>query len=81
MADIGVKQQFLVTPDHEIEQMWIDVQIQEKKSRIVKTRQDIEDLIKGMKVKLEAQVMMLEREVKFLENKKTAIIDVEPNGS
>ena len=70
MADTPVQQQFLVKPDDKVKAMWIDVQIQEKKSRIVKTRQDIEDLIKGMKVKLEAQVIMLEREIKALEEEK-----------
>jgi hypothetical protein len=73
MADIGVTQNWLASPTREIEEKWIDVQIQERKSRIVKTRQDIEDLIKGMKVKLEAQVMMLEREVKMLQDKKKSI--------
>ena len=70
MADIGVPQNFLVSTDHKVEQMWIDAQIQEKKSRIVRTRQDIEDMIKGMKVKLEAHIIMLEKEIVFLENKK-----------
>lgn len=73
MADIGVPQNWLVSKDIEVERKWIDVQIQERKSRIVKTKQDIEDLEKGMKVKLEAMVMMLEKEIAFLEDKKRKI--------
>jgi len=73
MADIGVSQQFLVSTDLEVEQKWVDVQIQERKSRVVKMRQDIEDLVKGMKVKLEAQIMMLEKEIRFLQEKRETI--------
>ena len=73
MADLPVNTQWLASPDAVVEEMWINVQIQEKKSRIVKTRQDIEDLIKGMKVKLEAQIMMLEKEIRFLEEKKKSV--------
>ena len=70
MSDIGTPQNWLVSKDLEVEKKWIDVQIQERKSRIVKTRQDIEDLERGMKVKLEAIVMMLEKEIAYLEDKK-----------
>ncbi len=73
MADLPVKQQFLASPNLEVEKMWIDVQIQERRSRIIKTRQDIEDLIKAHKVKLEAQIIMLEKEIAFLEEKKATL--------
>jgi hypothetical protein len=84
MSDIGVPTNWLVSKDIEVERKWIDVQIQERKSRIVKTRQDIEDLERGMKVKLEAVVMMLEKEIAFLEQKKATltmdkIVDAEVN--
>jgi len=81
MADLGIKQHFLVSPTKEIEEKWLDVQIQEKKSMIVKTQQDIENLMKGMKVKLEAQIMMAELEIKELEARKQGIkiIDAEIN--
>jgi hypothetical protein len=70
MADIGVPQNWLVSTDKTVERKWLDVQIQEKKSRIVRYKQDIEDLTKGKIVDLEAKVLMLEKEVKFLEVKR-----------
>jgi len=69
MADLG-SNNWLVSPTHEVEQKWIAVQIQERKSQIVKLKQDIEDLIKGRQVALEAKILMLESEVIELENKK-----------
>lgn len=73
MADLGVHQQWLVSPDVEIEKKWLKVQIQERVSRINKTRQDIEDLILGQKVKLEAQVMMYLKEKDELERQLKAL--------
>ena len=79
MADIGSGQNWLVSPTQEIELKWIDVQIQERKSRVVRHRQDIEDLVKGQIVGLEAKIMMLDREIQELEIKKQRLqpIDVE----
>lgn len=79
MADIGINQQWLVSPNAEIEAMWLDVQIQEKKSRMSRHRQDIEDLEKGQILSLRAKIMMLDKEIQFLENKRKNIelIDVE----
>ena len=73
MADIGTPQNWLVSKDIDVERKWIDVQIQERRSRIVKTNQDIEDLERGTKVKLQAMVMMLEKEIAFLNEKKAQI--------
>lgn len=67
MADIGVQQTWLVSPDREIEKKWMQVQIQERKSRIARYKQDIEDLVKGRMVDLEAKILMLEKEMKKLE--------------
>lgn len=67
MADVGVKEQWLVSPDAEINKMWTQVQIQERKSRIVRYRQDIEDLQKGKIVDLERRIKMLEKEMQKLE--------------
>jgi hypothetical protein len=69
MADIGVNKQWLVSPTKEIEDMWIQVQIQEKQSRIVKHKQDLEDLMKGEVVRIQALIKMLELEKKELESK------------
>jgi hypothetical protein len=80
MSDIPVDGNWLVSPDAEIERKWIDVQIQERKSRIARHKQDMEDLIKGRIVDLEARILMLEKELKELEQKKIRltgnIIDV-----
>ena len=70
MADIGSPKNWLVSPTKEIDDMWIEVQIQEKRSRIARHRQDIEDLTKGKLKELGAIIMMLELEIKELENKK-----------
>ena len=75
MADIGVNKQWLVSPTKEIEDMWITVQIQEKRSRIARHKQDIEDLHKGKLTELYALIKMLELEVKNLETK--LALDVE----
>ena len=74
MADIGVNKQWLVSPTKEIEDMWLTVQIQEKRSRIARHRQDIEDLQKGKLTELNASIKMLEMEVKELEGK--LVVDV-----
>jgi len=69
MADIPVESNWLVSPDIDIERKWIEVQIQERKSRIARHRQDIEDLRKGKIVDLEARIMILTKELKHLESK------------
>jgi len=70
MADVGTQQQWLVSPDSVVERMWLEVQIQEKKSRIARYKQDIEDLVKGRMVDLQAKIIMLEKEIKALEQHK-----------
>lgn len=74
MADVGVNKQWLVSPTQEIEDMWVKVSIQEKKSRIVKHRQDLEDLMQGEVVRIQALIKMLELEQKELESK--LVVDV-----
>jgi len=73
MADIPIEGNWLVPPNQEIERKWIEVQIQERKSRIARHKQDMEDLVKGKLVDLEARVLMLEKELKELEIKKAKI--------
>ena len=70
MADVGTQQNWLVSPDSIVERMWLEVQIQEKKSRIARYKQDIEDLVKGRMVDLQAKIIMLEKEIKALEQHK-----------
>jgi hypothetical protein len=77
MADIGTPKNFLVSPTKEIEDMWIDVQIQEKRSRIARHHQDIEDIKKGKLTELAAIIKMLEMEVKMLIDKKVTDVNVQ----
>lgn len=77
MADVGVPKNFLVSPTKEIEDMWVDVQIQEKKSRIARHHQDIEDIKKGKLTELAAIIKMLEMEVNMLIQKKATDINVQ----
>jgi len=74
MADIGAPQQWLVSPTKEIEDKWVEVQIQERVSRIARYKQDIEDLKKGRILELEAKILMLELELNEIRARKTAII-------
>ncbi len=76
MGDIGKNSGWLVSPDKEIERKWIEIQIQERKSRVVRYKQDIEDLVRGKIVDLEAKILMLDKEIKHLESQRDAgIID------
>jgi hypothetical protein len=73
MADIQVEGQWLVSPNKDIEVKWMDVAIQERKSRIIRFKQDIEDLTKGKIVELQAKMLMLEKELAHLETKRAAL--------
>ena len=75
MADIGIPRNWLVSPTKEIDDMWIRVQIQEKRSQIVRFTQDIVDLQKGRILDLQARIKMCELEIRNLESK--LIIDAE----
>jgi len=70
MSDIGERQQWLVSPTKEIEDKWIEVQIQERISRIARYKQDIEDYKKGRILELEAKIMLLELELKEIRARK-----------
>jgi len=67
MSDIPIEGNWLVSPDQEIKRKWIEVQIQERKSRIARHKLDIEDLVRGKIVDLEARVLMLDKELLELE--------------
>ena len=70
MADLPIEGNWLVCPDVEIKRKWIEVQIQERRSRIARHRQDMEDLVKGKLVDLEARILMLDKELLELEKEK-----------
>jgi len=63
MSDVNVPGTWLVSPTKEIEDKWVEVQIQERVSRIARYKQDIEDLKKGKILELEAKIMLLELEL------------------
>ena len=67
MADLGIQKNYLVSPTKEIDEMWIKVEIQQKKSMINRKRQDIEDLEKGRILDLKAQIKLHELEITKLE--------------
>ena len=73
MADLGTNRNWLVQPNEEIKKKWLSSQIQERKSQVVRLKQDIEDLKQGQIVKLEATIMMLDKEIIQLLNEFEAI--------
>lgn len=68
MADLGRQENWLVSPTKEVEVKWMDVRIQEVKSKMAANKQRIEDAIKGVVVDLEAKNMMLQMELDKLLN-------------
>lgn len=70
MADIGVNRNYLVEPNRDVKIKWLEIQIQERRSRVVRLRQDIEDITKGKIVELEAQMIIANNELIKLENDK-----------
>jgi hypothetical protein len=78
MSDLPVEQMSLVNPTDEIKLKWVQVKIQECKSRIARHQQDKEDLIKGKLVDLEARILELDLQLKQLEAQaiKLTIIDI-----
>ena len=72
MSDLGTRTNWLVSPTKEIEEKWIEVQVQERISRINRYRQDIEDYKKGRILELEAKIMMLELELKEIEARRNS---------
>ena len=73
MADLGSNRNWIVEPNEEIKKKWLSCQIQERKSQVVRLKQDIEDLKQGQIVKLEATIMMLDKEIAKLLNELNAI--------
>lgn len=74
MADIGSGANWLVSPTAEVEDMWKRKQIQEKKSQVAaalralsECKQKIEDLQNGVMLDINARIIMLKKEIGFLE--------------
>ena len=73
MADLQVEGNWLVDPTADIKRKWVEVQIQERKSRIARHKQDIEDLKMSKMVELEARILMLDLELKDLESQRNSL--------
>lgn len=82
MADKPIREQWLVDPTKEIQEMWAKVELQQKVSLLQRTKQDIEDLEKGQILNLKAKAKMLELEIKRLESElmKIRSIETTPQG-
>jgi len=65
MVDIG-QGKYLVDPNHDVKILRLQTLIQERKSRIVRLNQDIEDLTEMAIKTKQAEVKMLELELKKL---------------
>lgn len=73
MADIG-SNNWLVEAGSDIKKKWLSVQIQEKKSRVARYKQDIEDLKQGRILELECRIAVLEREIQDSIAERDAIV-------
>jgi len=67
MADIG-GHGYLVTPNYDVKLLRLQVLVQERKSRIKRLNQDIEDLTEMAIKSKQAEVKMLELELNKLTN-------------
>ena len=77
MADLRVNKQWLIEPNADVKKKWIQCQVQERKSQIVRLEQDIEDLKNGQIVKLEATIIMLKKEMAQLKDDLLSLITPE----
>ena len=78
MADIPVMGQYLVSPDLDVELKWAEAAINEKLRQIEALEVAVKELKSVKILQMEAKMMMLKKEVKFLQDKKAALgpIDV-----
>ena len=69
MADSPVSQeQFLVTPNADVEKLWLKSAIAEKEARLKRLEADKEVIIKSHVLKIEATILMVKREIVSLNN-------------
>ena len=85
MGDLGGQQNWLVSPNKDVELKWKRVRVQEKKSQLAGYKrnmsqlvQQVEDIQKGQMLDLEGRIIMVEREIEFLDSQ---IINTEGGGS
>jgi len=83
MGDLQVsKEQFLVTPNADVEKLWLKSAIAEKEVRVKRLEADKEVIIKSQVLKIEATILMVKREIVQLNNTLNKddkeIIDITP---
>ena len=70
MADVPVpREQFLVSPNADVEKLWLKSAIAEKEARVKRLEIDKEEIIKSQVLKIEATILMLKREIVEFNNK------------
>ena len=83
MSDLQIsKEQFLVTPNADVEKLWLKSAIAEKEVRVKRLEADKEVIIKSQVLKIEATILMVKREIVQLNNTLNKddreIIDITP---
>lgn len=73
MGDLMDPRQSLADPTVEVRRLWLDDQIAEKKWLVQRLRADAERILQGQLKKLQADIIMYEREITTLMNKKEAL--------
>ena len=70
MADVPVpREQFLVSPNADVEKLWLKSAIAEKEARVKRLEIDKEEIIKSQVLKIEATILMIKREIVEFNNK------------
>ena len=70
MADVPVpREQFLVSPNADVEKLWLQSAIAEKEARVKRLEIDKEEIIKSQVLKIEATILMIKREIVEFNNK------------
>jgi hypothetical protein len=85
MADLPVpREQFLVSPNADVEKLWLKSAIAEKEARVKRLEADKDQIVKSQVLKIEATILMVKREIVELghtlkqHEEKEEIIDVTP---
>jgi len=69
MADLPVqKEQYLVSPNADVEKLWLKSAIAEKECRVKRLEADKDEIIKSRVLKIEATILMVKREIVELNN-------------
>ena len=69
MADVPVpREKFLVSPNADVEKLWVKSAIAEKEARVKRLEADKEEIVNSQVLKIEANILMLKREIVELNN-------------